>query len=176
MSMGKRVGDHQAGLWLPTTDLARSPGHPFYEKLNVLLAEVGFDTFVEGLCRPFYADGGRRGIEPEVYFRMLLIGYFEGIEPERGIAWRCADSLALRSFLGFSLAVDMDSGAVVAVTLHGGVAADTHTIYETMQAACKKSVMLGRERVPEWVADKGYHTSIPNRGSRMSLESDLEYT
>jgi len=291
MSMGKRKGQQQAELWLPTTDLASSPGHPFYEKLNAILAEAGFDVFVEELCQPFYADGGRRGIAPGVYFRMLLVGYFEGIQSERGIAWRCADSLALRSFLGYSLteatpdhssltrirqrldadvheavfdfvlkilsdrdllpaktvgidgttleanaalrsivrrdtgegyeeylkglaeeagienptsadlvkldrkrprkgsnaewrhphepdsqitkmkdgrthlahksehAVDMESGAVVAVTLHGGAAGDTRTILETMKATCEKVAGLGREEVPEWVADKGYHSN-----------------
>ena len=104
MAMGKRERERQADLWLATSDLARSPGHPFYERLNALLAEAKFDERTEELCRPFYAEGkGRPSLPPGVYFRMLLIGYFEGIDSERGIAWRCADSLALRAFLGFAL-------------------------------------------------------------------------
>jgi transposase len=79
------------------------PGHPFYSKLNAVLAETGFDEFVEKLCAPYYKDGGRPGIPPGVYFRMLFIGYFEGLDSQRGIAWRCADSLALRTFLGIAL-------------------------------------------------------------------------
>ena len=105
MAVGKRGTGRQEELWIPSSDLARSPGHPFYERVNRLLAEAGFDGFVEELCAPFYAGNvGRPGLAPGVYVRMLLVGYFEGISSERGIAWRCADSLALRGFLGLTLA------------------------------------------------------------------------
>lgn len=101
MALGKRT-PKQPDLWLATTDLPSSPGHPFYQKLNALLDEAGFDRFVEDLCRPYYADGlGRPSIPPGVYFRMLFIGYFEGIDSQRGIAWRCADSRSLQAFLGY---------------------------------------------------------------------------
>jgi len=101
MSMGRRPSEHQPELWVPTTDLPRSPGHAFYDTLNRLLAEAGFDRRVEDLCQPHYADGlGRESIPPGVYFRMLLVGYFEALDSQRGIAWRCADSLSLRAFLG----------------------------------------------------------------------------
>lgn len=105
MSMGKREGEQQRDFWLATGDLAKSPGHPFYERLNAVLRAADFDARVEDLCRPFYAGAGRGrpSLPPGVYFRMLLVGYFEGIDSERGIAWRCADSLALRSFLGFRM-------------------------------------------------------------------------
>src|SRR5437868_8767705 len=104
MSMGRRPTEQQPDLWVPTTDLPRSPGHVFYDKLNGLLAEAGFDRYVEDLCRPYYADGiGRESIPPGVYFRMLFIGYFEGLDSQRGIAWRCSDSLSLREFLGLPL-------------------------------------------------------------------------
>ena len=102
MSMGKRE-EKQQSMWHSTTELPRSPGHKFYEKLNELLAGAKFDHQVEALCERFYAAEratGRRSIPPGIYFRMLLIGYFEGIESERGIAWRCTDSLSLRAFLG----------------------------------------------------------------------------
>lgn len=95
----------QPPLWVPHT-ATRAPGHRFYEELNALLAESDFDGFVERLCRRFFAaknKPGRRSIPPGVYFRMLLVGYFEGIESERGICWRCADSLSLRAFLGLEL-------------------------------------------------------------------------
>jgi hypothetical protein len=90
-------------LFIPTAKLATGPGHPFYTKLNEVLAEAGFDEFVERLCASYYKEGGRPGIPPGVYFRMLFIGYFEGLDGQRGIAWRCADSLALRSFLGIGI-------------------------------------------------------------------------
>lgn len=290
MAMGKRETERQGDLWLATSNLARSPGHPFYERLNKLLAKAKFDARAEELCRPFYTEGkGRPSLPPGVYFRMLLIGYFEGIDSERGIAWRCADSLALRAFLGFALdestpdhsslcrirqrlsievheavfqmvleilaqhdllrgktigvdgttleanaalrsivrrddgkaydeylkelakesgietptrsdlakidkkrkrkgsnvdwkhpqdpdaqitkmkdgrthlahksehAVDMDSGAILAVTLHGGTAADSHTLAATMLVACENAMELGQDAPREWVADKGYH-------------------
>ncbi len=104
MAMSKRPTEKQEDLWVPTEALARSPGHPFYERLNGLLAEVGFDEFVEAACQPFYAaKNGRPSVAPGVYMRMLMIGYFEGLDSERGIAWRCADSLSLRRFLGYGL-------------------------------------------------------------------------
>ena len=104
MAAGKRKAGRQQDLWVATSELVRSPGHPFYEQLNRLLAEAGFDPFVEELCSKFYAGTvGRPGLAPGVDVRMLLVGYFEGIGSQRGIAWRCADSLALRVFLGLTL-------------------------------------------------------------------------
>jgi transposase len=102
--MGRQQQQRQADLWIATTDLPQSPGHVFYDKLNRLLAEAGFDRFAEGLCQPYYAaDRGRVSIPPGVYFRMLFVGYFEGLSSQRGIAWRCSDSLSLRDFLGLPL-------------------------------------------------------------------------
>src|SRR5271168_3249754 len=105
MAIGKRT-PKQDELFIPTAKVAAGPGHPFYTKLNAVLAEAGFDEFVEKLCAPYYKEGGRPGIPPGVYFRMLFIGYFEGLDSQRGIAWRCADSLALRTFLGIALTED----------------------------------------------------------------------
>jgi len=102
MAMGKRQGQRQQQFWITSTQMPQPPGHPFYRRLNQLLARHGFDVFVEGLCEEFYHDWlGRPSIPPGVYFRMLLIGYFEGIDSERGIAWRCADSRTLARFLGY---------------------------------------------------------------------------
>src|SRR5208337_2597165 len=99
MAVGEREPDDQIE-WVMTCDLPKSPGHPFYRKLNELLRESGFDRFCEDLCAPYYAEVmGRPSIPPGVYFRMLLVGYFEGIDSQRGIAWRCSDSLAVREFL-----------------------------------------------------------------------------
>ncbi len=104
MAMGKKKRRQQEDLWVATSELPRTAGHPFYERLNGLFNEHGFDDFVEGLCAKFYADKmGRPSLAPGVYFRLLLVGYFEGIGSERGIAWRAADSLALREFLGLKL-------------------------------------------------------------------------
>ncbi len=104
MAMGKRKRQRATELWVPTTDLPVAPSHPFYRRLNDLLRTGDFDRFVECTCQPFYAARmGRPSLAPGVYFRLLLVGYFEGIDSERGIAWRAADSLALRDFLGLAL-------------------------------------------------------------------------
>ena len=103
MALRKKKLEEQQELWVATADIAKAPRHVFYDRLNKLLAEAGFDSFVEELVEPYYADGGRPGIAPGVYFRMLFIGYFEGIDSQRGIAWRCEDSLSLRKFLGLRL-------------------------------------------------------------------------
>jgi transposase len=101
--MGTRQ-DEQSALWVATDDLPKSPGHPFYTRLNALLDAHGFDRCVEGQCRGFYAKVmGRPSLAPGCYFRLLLLGYFEGIDSERGIAWRATDSLAVRSFLRLAL-------------------------------------------------------------------------
>ena len=90
-------------MWVATQDLPRSAAHPFYTRLNQILDQQDFDGFVEGLCERFYAAEGRPGLPPGRYFRLLLIGYFEGLDADRAIAWRAADSFALREFLGLVL-------------------------------------------------------------------------
>jgi transposase len=95
-------------MWVAATDLPASPGHPFYARLNAILDDAGFDRFAEEQCEQFYAPVmGRPSLPPGRYFRLLLVGYFEGLDSERGIAWRAADSLAVRSFVGLGL----DTGA-----------------------------------------------------------------
>ncbi len=108
MSMKSRSQGCQERLWIAHDAIAQSPGHPFYEELERVLREECFDKFAEGECAPYYAKKqGRPSIPPGVYFRMLMIGYFERIDSERGICWRCADSLSLRGFLGVSLDADV---------------------------------------------------------------------
>jgi transposase len=107
MSMGRRKREMQGQMFIAVADLPAAAGHPFYEKLNAALRAMDFDHRVERLCEKFYKDAvGRPSIPPGVYFRLLLIGYFEGIDSERGIAWRVADSLSLRRFLGYDLQQD----------------------------------------------------------------------
>ncbi len=105
MAMGRRDQQgQQEKFWIAHTELPRTVAHPFYEQVNRLLEKHEFDRFAEGECASFYASKmGRPSLAPGSYFRLLLIGYFEGIDSERGIAWRAADSLALRHFLGLGL-------------------------------------------------------------------------
>ncbi len=103
MGLGRKK-QRQDTLWIATQEPPRTGGHVFYERLNRVLEENGFDRFVEDTCEKFYAPVmGRPGLAPGVYFRMQLVGYFEGLDSERGIAWRCGDSLSLREFLGAGL-------------------------------------------------------------------------
>lgn len=105
MAMGTRKQrERQADLWIAAEAIAEPPGHAFYERLDALLREHRIDTRVEKLCRRYYRGPfGRPSLAPSVYVRMLLIGYFEGLTSERAIAWRVADSLSLRTFLGYGL-------------------------------------------------------------------------
>ena len=103
MALGKRNRDFQGDMFVSTSDI-RASSHAFYRALNKLLVSNGFEEFVEELCRDCYADNiGRPGLAPGVYFRIMLVGYMEGLGSERGMAWRCNDSLALREFLGYDL-------------------------------------------------------------------------
>lgn len=107
MAMGRQPSEQQSEFWVPRAELPQSPGHPFYEQLNQVLAAAGFDRFAEESCRKFYAAKlGRPSVPPGVYFRMLMVGYFEKLPSERQIAWRCADSLSLRAFLGLAPGVN----------------------------------------------------------------------
>jgi transposase len=105
MAMGRRRARmRQEQLWTPTASLPVSASHPFYARLNRVLDAKSFDEFVEKLCASFYAETmGRPGLAPGIYFRLLMVGYFEGIDSERGIAWRASDSLSIRSFVRIAL-------------------------------------------------------------------------
>jgi len=103
MALGRRKGERQEDLWVAAHQVPSSSGHPFYDALNKLLKSIDFDRELEERCADLYRDGGRPSIPPGVYFRMLLVGYFEGLTSQREIAWRCGDSLSLRRFLGLGL-------------------------------------------------------------------------
>jgi transposase len=118
MAMGTRQ-DEQAPLWIATSELRTGPGHPFYTRLNAVLDAAGFDRYVEDACRRFYAPRmGRPGLAPGRYFRMLLVGYVEGLDSERGIAWRAADSLAIRRFLHVGLEDATPDHSTISRTRH----------------------------------------------------------
>src|SRR5208282_5838542 len=266
MAMGTRkMRERQEDLWYGG-ELPTAPGHPFYKRLNEILDDAKFDAFCETRCASFYHQKlGRPSLPPGQYFRIMMIGFFEGLDSERGIAWRLADSLTLRQFLSIGLdektpdhvtisrtrrllheathqrifsfilqqladaegidaqdaagllrmdrkrkkktsnedwqspsdqeaeitklkdgrtalafkaenAVDMETGAIVAVTTHGGAAADTATIQETVIEAAIAAAGLIAEPTPEGeyavhpdgvqevVADKGYHSNQAVRG------------
>lgn len=125
MAMGSRQREAQQQMWIASDAIVKGPGHPFYARLERLLAQHGFDRFVEEQCGKFYADDGRPGVPPGVYFRMLIVGYFESIDSERGIAWRCADSLTLREFLGYDLKQATPEHSTLSV-IRGRIDLQTH--------------------------------------------------
>ena len=99
MAMGRQT-ERQGDLMVTWSDLPRSPGHVFYDRLQQVLVDAEFDRFVETTCKPYYSENmGTKSVPPGRYFRMHLVGYFEGIDSERGLEWRCSDSLSLRDFL-----------------------------------------------------------------------------
>lgn len=126
MSMGTRKAGRQEELWVSAGEIARGPGSRFYAKLSEVFAKAGFDRWAEERCAKFYAEKvGRPGVPPGVYFRMLMIGYLEGIDSERGIAWRCADSLTLREFLGYGLTERTPDHSTLSV-VRGRIDVETH--------------------------------------------------
>lgn len=146
MSMGRRPTERQADLWIATTDLPKSPGHVFYEKLNSLLAEAGFDRHVEELCREYYAgDVGRESIPPGVYFRMLFVGYFEELNSQRGIAWRCSDSFSLRAFLDIPLnKATPDHSSLSRIRQRLPLVVHEHVFAFVLQVAQDKKLLRGK--------------------------------
>src|SRR6266851_7954836 len=145
MALGRRNEERQSEFWVATQQLPVSPGHVFYEKLNGLLAEAGFDEWVETLCEPYYAKGGRNSIPPGVYFRMLMVGYFEGIGGQRGIAWRCSDSLSIRKFLGIPATKDSPDHSSLSV-IRERLPSEVHkaAFVFVLELARKKNLLDGR--------------------------------
>jgi transposase len=144
MALGRR-GEQQPGMWVATTSLPRSAGHPFYTRLNALLDEAKFDAFAEAECAPHYAKTmGRPSIPPGVYFRMLLVGYFEGLDAQRAIAWRCSDSLALREFLGLGVTKPVPDHSSLTVTRQRLPLAVHEAVFaRILQLAATKGLLRG---------------------------------
>jgi transposase len=145
MALGKRKHEQQTS-WVATTELPKSPGHPFYKKLNALLAETGFDEWLETLCAPYYAAKmGRESIPPGVYFRMILIGYFEGISSQRGIAWRCHDSRSLAEFLGVPVTEETPDHSSLS-RIHGRLPLEVHEamFVFVLKLATEKKLLAGK--------------------------------
>jgi transposase len=146
MALGRRRSSHQGELFVTSADLPQSPGHAFYDRLNALLAEAEFDRFVEDLCRPHYADEvGRPSVPPGTYFRMLFVGYFEGIDSQRGIAWRCADSLSLRAFLAIpATEASPDHSSLTKIRKRLPEVIHEHVFARVLAIAHEKKLLRGR--------------------------------
>ena len=146
MGMGRRQQDRQQEFWIASDALASVPKHIFYEKLNGLLDESGFDEFVEQLCEPFYSKYGRDSIPPGRYFRMLLVGYFEEIDSQRGIAWRCSDSLSLRNFLFLGAAEESpDHSSLTKIRQRLPLFVHEQVFAFVLEIAREKQLLVGRQ-------------------------------
>jgi transposase len=146
MAIGHRKTTVQLDLFVSADSLPLSDGHVFYAKLNRLLCDDGFDPWLEELCAPYYSQNrGRPGIPPGIYFRMLLVGYFEGIQSQRGIAWRCADSLSLRKFLGIPLTQSTPDHSSLTVIRERLPQSVYETVFEwVLKLAVKKKLLSGK--------------------------------
>jgi len=148
MAMGRRKTERQNALFITADNLPKSQGHPFYQALNRLLAEAGFDRWIEQRCLPYYEQvetRGQRSIPPGVYFRMLLVGYFEGIDSQRGIAWRCADSLSLRTFLGLTLEENSPDHSTLSITRRRLPAEVFDEVFQfVLKIAAEKKLLSGK--------------------------------
>jgi transposase len=172
MAMGRRKQrERQEDFWVAHTEIASAPSHPFYGRLNELLEEERFDEFVEGRSAKFYARKyGRPSLTPGIYFRSLLIGYFEGIDSERGIAWRLADSLALRQFVAIGLDENTPDHSTISRTRR---LIDLETHREVFGWVLKvladrgliKGKRIGRElrRVSVWIGEGFWHRDADAR-------------
>ena len=161
MAMGKKPAPRQPSpMWVTTADLPTSAGHPFFERLNRVLEEAGFDAFVEGLCAVFYADRlGRPSLRPGRYFRLLFIGYFEDLSSERGIAWRVADSQSLRAFLDLGRdrgdAEPLDAVAHAASDRRGNARGGVHVGAGTVGGSGSGEGEDGRRRCDDAGSERG---------------------
>ena len=148
MAMGRRKTNRQDALFITADNLPKSQGHPFYQALNRLLADAGFDRWIEQRCLPYYEQvetRGQRSIPPGVYFRMLLVGYFEGIDSQRGIAWRCADSLSLRQFLGLALHEHSPDHSTLSITRRRLPAEVFEEVFQfVLKIAAEKKLLSGK--------------------------------
>ena len=146
MAMGRKSGlEQQEGLWIARNELPRTMAHPFYEQVNRLLEKHAFDRFAEGECGRFYASKmGRPSLAPGIYFRLLLIGYFEGIDSERGIAWRCHDSRSLAEFLGVPVTEETPDHSSLS-RIHGRLPLEVHEamFVFVLKLAAEKKLLAG---------------------------------
>ncbi len=144
MGMGKRAESRQQEFWVATEALTDAPRHVFYDRLNALLAEAGFDRFVESICEMYYNEGGRPSIPPGTYFRMLLVGYFEDLSSQRGIAWRCSDSLSLRKFLSIPLTDDTpDHSSLTRISKRLPASVNEQVFEFVLKIAAEKKLLKG---------------------------------
>jgi len=171
--------DPQPAFWIPTQDVPLTPANSFYRRLDRELTKVGFGDAVRVLCEPFYetdaTQGGRPGIDPEVYFKMLMIGFFENLSSERGIAARCYDSLSIRDFLHYALhepTPDHSSLSVIRQRLDAEV---FEKVFGLVLKALKESKLLNGRHLGIDASVLEANASLRSLKNRLTGDAYLEY-
>lgn len=149
MAMGRKDRDRQDVIWIAADEIVRGEGHVFYEALNNLFKRYDFDVFVEAeveKSRVFSNGVGRPSVAPGIYFRMSLVGYFEGLSSERGVAWRCADSMALRDFLGYEMTRETPDHSTLSRWRRKLPLAVHHAVFEwVVRMSRQEGILKGRK-------------------------------
>lgn len=165
MGLGKRKRETQGTFWVPTDKLGSGPRNVFYDRLNGLLAEIDFDSRLEEAAAPYYETTGRKGLAPGVYFRMLFIGYFEGIDSQRGIAWRCDDSRSLARFLGFGPGEETPDHSTLTLT-RNRLPLEIHQLaFDLVLGLCHEKGLLKGKTLGVDASDLEANASIVRRDS-----------
>jgi transposase len=167
----------QGELWIDAAKVALPEGCAFYDKLNAMLEAVGFDEQVHALCQPYYRmDGpGHPGVDPAVYFRILLIGFFEGIRSERALATRCADSLMLRRFLRYQLDESVPDHSTLSVIRHRFPVDVFHQVFTIMHPALASLGLIRGAHIAMDTSVIEANASMRNLRNRCTGEKYREY-
>jgi transposase len=175
----KKSRPPQQQLWIPTSEIVATPANVFLERLNTALASMQFGESVRALCAPFYQmdarKGGRPGIDPEVYFKMLLVGFFEGIASERGIAARCADSLSLRQFLGYELSEATPDHSSLTVIRQRLAPEVYRQVFDIVLVALKRHKLVKGRNIGIDASTMEANASLKSLENRLTGEAYAEY-
>lgn len=175
----KKDAEQQQTIWIATSELATTPANTFYQKVDRALESFCFGDSVRALCEPFYdndaSKGGRPGIDPEVYFKMLLIGFFENIASERGIASRCADSFSIREFLHYSLTEETPDHSSLSVIRKRLSAEVYRSVFALVLQALKQKKLLKGKRIAIDASTLEANASLRSLEHRLTGDAYWEY-
>ena len=169
----------QGSLWIATSEMPTTPAHGFYERLERALGKAGFGDTVRAICAPLYETdascGGRPGIDPEVYFKMLMIGFFENLASERAIAARCADSFSIRTFLHYGWTERTPNHSTLTVIRQRLTPAIYQEVFALVLRALKKHHLLRGKRLAIDASTLEANASRRSLEHRLSGEAYGEY-
>lgn len=175
MALGRRRREQQETFWVSAEQLGSGPRNVFYDRLNLVLAEIDFDRKLEAAAEPFYQTSGRKSLPPGVYFRMIFIGYFEDMSSQRGIAWRCEDSRSLARFLGYAPGVATPDHSTLSLTRER-LPMEVHALaFELVLAAAAEHGLLKGKTIAVDATDLEANASMKSIVRRDSGDDWREY-